>query len=133
MKTHLLGALLALSITAPVLAAIKEEPVTYKDGETTMKGFVVYDNAKKGKRPGIVMVHEWWGITKHVHNEARKFARQGYTTFIADMYGDAKTADNPKDAGALSGSVMKNPQAMESRFNAAREQLAKRGKLQSGP
>jgi dienelactone hydrolase len=125
MKVHLPGVLLALSLAVPAHAAIKEEPVTYKDGETTMKGFVVYDDAVKAKRPGIVMVHEWWGITKHVHNEARKFAQQGYTAFIADMYGDAKTADNPKDAGALSGSVMKNPQAMESRFNAAKEQLAK--------
>ena len=119
------GALLALSFAIPAHAAVKEEPVTYKDGETTMKGFIVYDDAAKGKRPGIVMVHEWWGITKHVHNEARKLVQQGYTAFIADMYGDAKTADNPKDAGALSGGVMKNPKAMESRFNAARDQLAK--------
>ncbi len=125
MKTQLLGALLALSIAVPGFAAIKETPVTYNDGETAMKGFVVYDTAKKGKRPGIVMVHEWWGITKHMHDEARRLARQGYTAFIADMYGDAKTADNPDDAGALSGSVMKNPHAMESRFNAAREQLEK--------
>jgi dienelactone hydrolase len=123
MRIYLAAALVAL--TLPVHAAsIKEEAVTYKDGETTMKGFVVYDAAKKGKRPGIVMVHEWWGITKHVHNEAHKFARQGYTAFIADMYGNAKTADNPKDAGALAGSVMKDAKVMESRFNAAREQLA---------
>jgi dienelactone hydrolase len=125
MKTQLLAALLALSIATPALAAIKEEPVTYKDGDTTMKGVVVYDTATSGKRPGIVMVHEWWGITKHVHNEAHRLASQGYTVFIADMYGDAKTADNPKDAGALAGSVMKNAQTMESRFNAAREQLAR--------
>jgi len=122
---QLLGGLLAISIAGPSFAAIKEMPVTYKDGETTMKGFVVYDTAKKGKRPGIVMVHEWWGITKHMHNEAHRLARNGYTAFLADMYGDGKTADNPKDAGALSGSVMKNPQAMEARFNAAREELAK--------
>ena len=125
MKTQLLGALLALLLTTPALAAIKEEPVTYKDGEATMKGFVVYDTAKQGKRPGIVMVHEWWGITKHVHDEARAFASQGYSVFIADMYGDARTADNPKDAGALSNSVMENAQMMEARFNAARAQLAK--------
>jgi dienelactone hydrolase len=125
MKLPLLATLLALSIATPALAAVKEQPVTYKDGATTMKGVVVYDTDKAGKRPGIVMVHEWWGITKHVHNEARGFARQGYTVFIADMYGDARTADNPKDAGALSSSVMKNPQTMESRFNAARAQLAK--------
>jgi dienelactone hydrolase len=115
----------ALFASLPAQAAIKEEPVTYQDGDTTLKGFVVYDDAVKGKHPGIVLVHEWWGITKHMHNEARRFAQKGYTAFIADMYGDAKTADNPKDAGALAGGVMKNPKAMESRFNAARAQLAK--------
>ena len=125
MRTMIVGALCALALITNANAAIKEEPVTYKDGETTMKGFVVYDDAVTGKRPGIVVVHEWWGITKHAHNEARKFAQQGYTAFIADMYGDAKSADNPKDAGALSSSVMKNPKAMELRFNAARDQLAK--------
>ena len=129
MKAQLLGALLAFSLTAPALAAIKETPVTYKDGETTMKGFVVYDDATKAKQPGIVMVHEWWGVTPHIHNEARKFAEQGYVAFIADMYGDGKSADNPKDAGALSGSVMKDPKVMEQRFNAAREQLAKRASV----
>jgi dienelactone hydrolase len=85
----------------------------------------VYDPSREGKRPGIIMVHEWWGITTHIHTEARALAAQGYTAFIADMYGDARTADNPKDAGALSSSVMKNPRTMESRFNAAREELAK--------
>jgi len=90
-----------------------------------MKGFIVYDDASKAKRPGVIVVHEWWGITKHVRDEARKFAAQGYTAFVADMYGDAKTADNPKDAGALMTSVMGNPSAVQSRFNAAREQLAK--------
>jgi dienelactone hydrolase len=124
MHQWLAGAILALSFSA-AQAAIKEEPVTYKDGETTMKGFVVYDDAVKGKRPGIILVYEWWGITKHIHNEARRFAQKGYTAFIADMYGDGKTADNPKDASALAGSVMKNPQVMQSRFNAARAQLAK--------
>ncbi|HZE61208.1 MAG TPA: dienelactone hydrolase family protein [Burkholderiales bacterium] len=118
-------AALAVSLATAAHAAIKEEPVTYKDGATTLKGFVVYDDAVKGKRPGIILVHEWWGITKHMHNEARRFAQHGYTAFIADMYGDAKTADNPKDAGALAGGVMKNPKEMESRFNAARAELAK--------
>jgi len=125
MKLHLLGLLLVLSIATPALAAVKEEAVTYRDGETSMKGVIVYDADKQGKRPGIILVHEWWGITKHVHHEAQEFARQGYTAFIADMYGDARTADNPKDAGTLSSSVMKNPQTMESRFNAARAQLAR--------
>jgi dienelactone hydrolase len=123
------GALCALAFVANANAAIKEVPITYTDGESTMKGFVVYDDAVKGKRPGIVMVPEWWGITKHIHDEARSFAQHGYTAFIADIYGDAKTADNPKDANALSGSVMKNPAVMEARFNAARDELAKQASV----
>ena len=106
-------------------ASIKEEPVSYKTGDTTMRGFIVYDAATKSRRPGIILVHEWWGITKHMHNEARRFAQNGYTVLIADMFGEGRTADNPKDAGALAGSVMKNPAEMQSRFNAARAELAK--------
>jgi dienelactone hydrolase len=125
MRRLVAGVLFALSFAIPAFGAIREEPVTYTDGATEMKGFIVYDDAVTAKRPGIVLVPEWWGITKHVHGEANKFAQRGYTAFIADMYGDGKTADNPTDAGALAGGVMKNPQAMESRFNAARETLAK--------
>ena len=129
MRTMMVVALFAMAMAARANAAIKEVPVTYGDGEATMKGFVVYDDAVTAKRPGIVMVHEWWGITQHIHNEARNFAQQGYTAFIADMFGDAKSADNPKDAGMLSGSVMKNPAVMESRFNAARTELAKQASV----
>lgn len=114
----------ALPISA-ALAAVKEEPVTYKAGDTTMKGFVVYDDAGKGKRPGIIVVHEWWGITKHTRDEARKLASQGYTAMVVDMFGDGKTADNPKDAGALAGSVRKDASVMMARFNAAKDVLGK--------
>lgn len=105
--------------------SIKEEPVTYREGGTVMKGYVVYDAASTAKRPGIVVVHEWWGITKHTRDEARKFAEQGYTAFVADMFGDGKTADNPKDASGLSKGLMGNPASMQSRFNAARAELVK--------
>ena len=129
MRAIIAGALCAFAFVTGANAEIKEVPVTYSDGTTTMKGFVVYDDASTAKRPGIIMVHEWWGITPHIHNEAKKYAAQGYTAFIADMYGDAKTADNPKDAGALSGGVMKDPKAMESRFNAAKAELAKQASV----
>ena len=124
MRNWFVGAALALGVTA-AQAAIKEEPVTYKDGDTTLKGFIVYDDAKKGRRPGMVVVHEWWGITKHTRAEARRFAQQGYTAFVADMYGDAKSADNPKDASGLMKGLMGNPASVDSRFKAARAQLAK--------
>lgn len=113
-------------------AAVKEEPVTYKAGDTTMKGFIVYDDAVSSKRPGIIVVHEWWGITKHTRDEARRLAGQGYTALVADMYGDAKTADNPQDAGALAGSVRRDPAVMMARFNAARDTLAKHRTVDAG-
>jgi dienelactone hydrolase len=125
MRSILAGALGALMAVTSATAAIKEEPVTYSDGTTTMKGTIVYDDASTAKRPGVILVHEWWGITSHLRSEAKKYAEQGYTAFVADMYGDAKTADNPKDAGALAGSVMKDAKVMESRFNAAKAELSK--------
>ena len=77
MTMPLLGMLLALLIATPALAAIKEEPVVYQDGQTTMRGFIVYDTATEGKRPGIVVVPEWWGITTHMHNEAQGLCPAG--------------------------------------------------------
>jgi dienelactone hydrolase len=105
-------------------ASIKEEPVTYSDGTNTLRGYIVYDEARKDRRPGMIVVHEWWGVTPHTHNEARRYAEQGYTAFIADMFA-GKTADNPKEAGALSGGLIKNPAVMQARFNAARAALAR--------
>ena len=119
------AAVLVLGMSLCVEAAIREEPVTYKDGDTVLKGFVVFDDATAARRPGIIVVPEWWGITRHVHDEARNYASQGYTAFIADMYGDGKAAETPKEAGPLSGFVRKNPAIMQSRFRAARDALAK--------
>ena len=122
-RTMLAATLMVSAATA--YGAIREEPVTYKAGDTAMKGFVVYDDSTAGKRPGIVVVHEWWGITPHVRTEARKLAGQGYTAFVADMYGNGKTADNPTDAGALSDRIMSNPALMRARFDAAKDTLSR--------
>jgi dienelactone hydrolase len=125
MRMLIVGMAAAVALVGTASAAVREEAVTYRAGDTVMKGFLVYDDASKAKRAGIVVVHEWWGITKHVRDEARKFAGQGYTAFVADMYGDGKTADNPNDAGALAGAVYKDPVAMQARFNAAKDLLAR--------
>jgi dienelactone hydrolase len=132
MRKMLVGVAFVLSYAASASAAIQEEAVTYTDGDTVMKGFIVYDDATKGKRPGMVVVHEWWGITKHVRDEARRFAQLGYTAFVADMYGEAKSADNPKDAGGLMKSLMGDPAVVQSRFNKAREQLAMHASVDAG-
>ncbi len=96
----------AASLSLSASAKVVLEEVTYKDGDTPLKGYLAYDDAKKGPRPGILVVHEWWGITKHVKDYAQELARKGYTALAVDMYGNGKTADDPKSAGALSGSVV---------------------------
>ncbi len=116
--------LLAFSMVAPAHASVVLKEVTYKDGDTLLKGFIAYDDAVKGKRPGVIVVPEWWGITKHVKDYARELAAKGYTALAVDMYGNGKTADEPKLAGELSGAVYKAPAVMKSRFDAGRSFLA---------
>lgn len=121
----IVGAAIALSFASITLAAIHEEAVTYKDGDTVLKGYVVYDDESKAKRPGIIVVHEWWGINQYMRDEAHRYAGKGYTAFVADVYGDGKAVDNPKDAGAMVGFLKKNPAVMKSRFDAAKDTLSK--------
>jgi dienelactone hydrolase len=107
----------------PAWGAIKEQEVEYKAGDVTLKGFMVFDDAAKGKRPAVLVVHEWWGHDQHARNSARKLAQAGFVGFALDMYGDGKQAHHPKDAGEMSGEIRKNLDLMQTRFNAARDFL----------
>lgn len=123
MKTLLTWGLLAVLVTSASQASIKTEQVTYSEGGTNLKGFLAWDNSISGKRPGVLVVHEWWGLNDYARGRAKQLAELGYTAFAVDMYGDGKVADHPKDAGAFAASVMKDPQVALARFRAAMEVL----------
>ena len=106
-------------------AAIKKEPIDYKYDGVTFKGVMVYDDAVKGKRPGVLVVHEWWGLDDYAKGRAESLAKLGYTAFACDMYGDAKKADHPTDAGKMASDVRKNLVVWQGRAKAALEILAK--------
>ncbi len=104
-------------------AEIKTEEVTYKAGDTKMKGFLAWDDEIAGERPGVLIVHEWWGLNDYARDRAKQIASLGYTALAVDMYGEGKTAIHPKDAGAFASAVMKDPTTARARFDAAMELL----------
>lgn len=106
--------------TEPVReAALKEETVTYTGDEVTMKGFVAYDSSITGKRPAVLIVHEWWGLNDYPKMRARELAKLGYVAFAMDMYGDGKVVDNPGDAEKMATPFYKNPKKAKARLDAA--------------
>lgn len=122
MKTVL--ALSLLFFASSAVAAVVGKDVSYKAGDTVMKGFIAFDDAVKGRRAGVLVVPEWWGANDYARKRARMLAGEGYVALVVDMYGGGRIADNPQDAGALAGSVNRNPPLALSRFQAAEKFLA---------
>lgn len=124
MKALPLAAVLAL---APLCAsaAVKSKPLEYEAGGTKLQGFVAWDDAMKGKRPGVLVVHEWWGHNEHARNQAKRFAKAGYVAFALDMYGKGKVAKHPEDAKAFMQEATKDAETVRARFDAALAQLKK--------
>lgn len=98
---------------------VKGEAVTYASDSTSMNGYIAHDANLEGKRPGVIIVHEWWGHNDYVRERADQLAELGYTAIAVDMYGDGKLADHPEDAGKFAQSVMGNLPQATARFNAA--------------
>ena len=111
------------AVGSAVSAAVKTRELEYKQGDTALQGFVAWDDAAKGRRPGVLIVHEWWGHNEHARNSARRLAQAGYVGFALDMYGKGKLATHPKDAEAFMTEATRDPAVPVARFNAALEQL----------
>jgi dienelactone hydrolase len=100
------------------------EEIAYQADGITMKGYLAYDKAQQGKRPGVLVVHEWWGHNEYARRRARMLAEMGYTALAVDMYGDGKLAEHPEDAGKFAGAVFANLPGARARFEKAMEVLA---------
>jgi dienelactone hydrolase len=121
LRNILISLLLAASVSAQ--AAVVGEEVSYQAGDTTLKGYLARDTAIQGKRPGILVVHEWWGHNDYARARARQLAELGYVALAVDMYGEGRTADHPEDAGKFASAVRNNLPLMQARFEAARDFL----------
>src|SRR2546423_15664977 len=89
-------------------AEIKTQTVEYKDGDATLKGYLAYDDAIKEKRPGVLVVPEWWGLNDYAKSRTEQLAKLGYVGFAADIYGDGFNTTDPKVADEKATEAKKN-------------------------
>ena len=104
-------------------AAVKVQTVEYKQGDAVLEGWLVYDDAMKGKRPGVVVYPAFWGPSAHEKDVAQKLAKMGYVAFVADIYGKGIRPDTRPAAGAEAGKYIKDRPLLLARAQAAFDQL----------
>lgn len=102
---------------------LKEEMVSYKLDSSTRNNFVVYDENIEGKRPAVLVIHEWWGLNDYAKMRARELAKLGYIAMAVDMYGDNKMGPDPQSAGALATPFYQKPEIAKPIFDAALDKL----------
>lgn len=96
----ILAAAFLLGAAGSARAAIKTETVTYREGHAEAHSFIAYDAALSGKRPGVLVVPEWWGLNDYPKTRAKMLAQLGYVAMAVDIYGDGKVTADPRQAGA---------------------------------
>ena len=113
------------ALASPAFAAVQHRVINYESGGVQLQGYMAWNDAIKGKRPGVLVVHEWWGHNAHARRAADRLAQAGYVGFALDMYGKGKLAAHPEDAQAFVAEATKDPAVTAGRFNAALELLKK--------
>jgi len=123
-RTHIVAMAAALLLVASAAAAeVQTREIEYKEGVAVLQGLIAWDDASKGLRPGVLVVHEWWGHNQHARYQAKRLAEAGYVGFALDMYGKGKVTTHPKDAQGFMTDVKKDPAVIPARFHAALELL----------
>jgi len=125
MKKYLLTILIIVIWVISVHAELRTEVVEYTHGDALLGGYLTYDDAVKGKRPGVLVVHEWWGLNDYIKKRSDKLAKLGYIAFAVDMYGKGVRAQDAQKAGELASIYLKDRQLMRARVNAGLEILKK--------
>ncbi len=121
MRIKLLVVTLLLSGLAQ--AELQEKTVEYRQGDAVLEGYVVYDDAIQGRRPGVLVVHDWLGVTPFTKERADTLAKMGYVAFAADIYGKGIRPKNPQEAMAQVAIYKGNRPLLRQRAQAALDQL----------
>src|SRR5258708_23678750 len=108
MKRCLLSAVFIFVIQGALHAEVKARAVAYQHGDLQLEGYYAWDDSVSGKRPGIIIVHEWWGLNDYARRRADQLAKLGYAAFAVDMYGKGKLTEHPTEAREWAYQVRKN-------------------------
>lgn len=100
-------------------ATLKEENTSFNADSISMNAYVVYKDSMETKKPGIIVVPEWWGLNDYAKNRAKQLADLGYVAMAVDVYGNGQTAASPDEAMKLAGPFYSNPQMSKQRLDAA--------------
>jgi dienelactone hydrolase len=122
---NLLSAILVLACVMKTQGAIHTETVEYKQGDATLEGFLAYDDSISGKRPGVLVVHQWLGLTDYEKRRATMLAQLGYVAFCADIYGKGVRPKDVSEAGAQAGKYKGDRALLRARVNAGLDVLKK--------
>ncbi len=95
-------------VNLDVRAEVQTKRVEYEHGGQTLEGTLAWDDATSGKRPGVLVVHEWWGLDDYARGRAEQLAEMGYVAFALDMYGKGKLTEHPNEAMKWSGQIREN-------------------------
>jgi len=127
MKAILLT-LLTLGFALDLRADLVTRTVSYEHNGTKLVGYLAYDDSvtAKGKVPGILVFHEWWGLNDYIKSRTDQLAKMGYVAFAPDMYGNGQTTTDPAKAKELSSQLYGKP-LMAERAQAGLDQLLKTG------
>jgi dienelactone hydrolase len=117
-----LGVLLASAGAAH--AKVKSQAVTYQIGKDLFEGYLSFDDASTAKRPGVLVVHDWYGVSDQTKKEADKLAELGYVAFAADIYGKGVRPADDKAAGEQAMKYKKDPKLLRQRVRAAFDVLS---------
>jgi len=117
--------LIVLASASVACAKIVFKPVEYKQGQAVLEGLSVYDDAVKGKRPAVLVVHQWKGLGDYERKRAEMLAQLGYNVFAVDIYGKGIRPANPQDAAAEAGKYKENRSLLRARVNAGLDVLKK--------
>ncbi|MEK6691796.1 MAG: dienelactone hydrolase family protein [Nitrospirota bacterium] len=120
---YLVSIIAVLFFAVTVQAEVRTEVVEYKQGDVVLEGYLAYDNAVKGKRPGVLIVHEWMGVNPYVKKRAEQLAKLGYVAFAADIYGKGIRPKNSDEAVAESRKYRTDRKLMRSRAKAGLDVL----------